>query len=502
MRRILFSTVLAVLSVVVLATTASSQEAPSGGDQLETDQWFVGELNGHPAVSLHEVCTRHADGTRTTSTDMALVIKRNLDDPAKKKPEKKAPAEADTRLEVRDSQVFEEGAAGNITSFRFDHEESGTRSSASGRVEKSGDASGDARHVIATLHRLGRKTDFDLPLSAGTELVGDRRSQELLCRADLKAGEAQSFVSVGLVNDRVMIVTSTATYSGVDAVGGRAFDLVTDVMPIPMRMLLSPKGDLLGMTMNLAIFKLELKPSDGPVSLLGADMAATGLVTATGPAPKPAAVNRYRLPEGGIAAEDEFQHLDEGVLTVVSEAVPSALAEREEYLKAEPHLEIDDPAMRQWVDDVTSAPQARAGSPADAVTQADVAEDLRLAVRAYLKRDLSVGDGSALATFRSRHGDCTEHAALLCAALRIAGIPARIEVGMVFSADHGGWVGHAWNSAYVDGHWAHLDSAYPGMARSCYIKLASTTGKDDESTPAVMLKNLASVMGKDIETLP
>ncbi|MBA2479784.1 MAG: hypothetical protein H0V44_03905, partial [Planctomycetes bacterium] len=78
-------------------------------------------------------------------------------------------------------------------------------------------------------------------------------------------------------------------------------------------------------------------------------------------------------------------------------------------------------------------------------------------------------------------------------------IPARIDVGLVFSADHGSWVGHAWNSAYVGDRWVHLDSAYPGIARSCYIKLASSTG--DDRPGARLLANLATVAGKDIETV-
>jgi hypothetical protein len=112
-----------------------------------------------------------------------------------------------------------------------------------------------------------------------------------------------------------------------------------------------------------------------------------------------------------------------------------------------------------------------------------------------------MGDATALEAFRERRGDCTEHANLLCAALRIAGIPARVECGLVYADSFGGWVGHAWNSAYVDGRWIHLDSAYPGVERSCYLKLGSTSGGPWQNTGAAMLGNLAKVMGKTIETL-
>ena len=110
-------------------------------------------------------------------------------------------------------------------------------------------------------------------------------------------------------------------------------------------------------------------------------------------------------------------------------------------------------------------------------------------------------DGSALDTFRNRTGDCTEHANLLAAVLRIAKIPSRVELGMVFAQDFGGWVGHAWNSAYVDGQWVHLDAAYPGIPRSCYLKLGTSSGGEWQNTGAAMISGFAKILGKEIETL-
>ena len=57
MRRILILFLLFTSIVSIAPGRVSAQEASAvsgAGDQLETDQWFVGELNGHPAVSLHE----------------------------------------------------------------------------------------------------------------------------------------------------------------------------------------------------------------------------------------------------------------------------------------------------------------------------------------------------------------------------------------------------------------------------------------------------------------
>jgi hypothetical protein len=72
---------------------------------------------------------------------------------------------------------------------------------------------------------------------------------------------------------------------------------------------------------------------------------------------------------------------------------------------------------------------------------------------------------------------------------------------MVYAQDFGGWVGHAWNSGYVDGRWVHLDSAYPGIPRSCYLKLGSDSGKAEQGTGAAMLAGFSTILGKEVETL-
>ena len=88
--------------------------------------------------------------------------------------------------------------------------------------------------------------------------------------------------------------------------------------------------------------------------------------------------------------------------------------------------------------------------------------------------------------------------------MRIAEIPSRIEVGFVWASDYGGWIGHAWNSAYdVDaGSWVHLDSAYPGRPRSLYIKVAASSQLDAAGTGAVLANVFARLLGGRIETLP
>jgi len=399
-----------------------------------------------------------------------MVIRRSL------------PGQPEFRMELRETQILQERADGVISSFRFDHDENGSVTTASGTVSQEA--------VTGVLSRLGRTTPFELPVAKGVQLLGDRASQVLLAKSGLTPGVSLTFSSLGLISNQVAIITSTATSRGIKN-GFLQFDVVPDIMPVPMQMRVSPEGVLIGMTMNLGLMVLDLQPSAGPVALLGAELPPTGLVKAAGPAPAMAAQNRLQIPPGVALPVDPFQSEEANVVTVVALAMRSPIdaAQRVAYLAPSAQLELDDPQLRAWA-------IANAGDG----TTAERAERLRLAVRSHITiKDLTKGDGSALETFRSKRGDCTEHATLLAAALRIAGIPARIQVGLVYAADYGGWVGHAWNQAYVDGCWTHLDSAYPGISRSRYLGLGFADGLQ---TGAALMVQLNRFLGQTITVVP
>jgi len=66
----------------------------------------------------------------------------------------------------------------------------------------------------------------------------------------------------------------------------------------------------------------------------------------------------------------------------------------------------------------------------------------------------------ALTVLETKVGDCNEHAVLLTAFLRAAGIPARECVGIVYT-DHRFFY-HAWTEAYL-GHWISMDATLNQM---------------------------------------
>jgi len=463
---------------------AATQDAPATpatpatpADTVTLDHWFVGELNGTKTASMHEVVVTHPDGSRTTTASMSMVIVRSLGT---------GESARSSRIDMSELEAFDEDAAGRLVGFRFDQDQSGASTSAQGVIVR------DAKHVPlrahGTLLRLGRLQVVDLPLNPDAQLLSDRELQERMARADLAINDQIASDCVYLMDDRLRVGHTVATYLGLGAHARRTFTEMTDLTGVPIRFTLDAHGEIARLTMDMGAFSFVFTPSPGPVPIPGGEIGVGSLISSTGPMPQTGATNRYRLPSKVAIVQDEFQSRHGDILTVTSAAAPTP-APAASFLAQEAKLEIDDPQLRQWV------AQAVAGAPPGSLA---AAQQLRMAVRSYLTGDLTTNNLSALEAFRAKHGDCTCHAALLCAALRIAGIPARIEIGVVWAPELGSWAGHAWNSAYVDGHWVHLDSAYPGHPRSTYLKLASGNGEDGGASP---ITALAMLSGTTVETL-
>jgi transglutaminase-like putative cysteine protease len=63
----------------------------------------------------------------------------------------------------------------------------------------------------------------------------------------------------------------------------------------------------------------------------------------------------------------------------------------------------------------------------------------------------------ALSILENRVGDCNEHAVLMAALARAAGIPCRVEAGLVYLK--GRFYYHAWNLVYL-GRWVTVDALF------------------------------------------
>ena len=111
---------------------------------------------------------------------------------------------------------------------------------------------------------------------------------------------------------------------------------------------------------------------------------------------------------------------------------------------------------------IAIAVDALAALPEDA-SDNNKALALRSKVHSYIdEKNMSTAFASASQTARSKEGDCTEHAVLLCGVLRAAEIPSRGVMGMVYVPSFGGPNGvfgwHMWSQALIDGKWVDLDA--------------------------------------------
>lgn len=87
----------------------------------------------------------------------------------------------------------------------------------------------------------------------------------------------------------------------------------------------------------------------------------------------------------------------------------------------------------------------------------------------------------ALSTLDNRMGDCNEHAVLMAALSRAAGIPCRIEAGLVYLK--GRFYYHAWNLVYV-GRWITVDSLL-GQMPADVSHIRFTTGTQQQQIDIV-----------------
>ena len=158
------------------------------------------------------------------------------------------------------------------------------------------------------------------------------------------------------------------------------------------------------------------------------------------------------------------------------------------FLQPSPFIQSDHQQIRQLVDAVL---QNEAGPPLQRAQ--------KLLAWVYHNIDkrpvLSLPD--ALSTLENKQGDCNEHAVLLAAMARAAGIPARVETGLVYL--NGRFYYHAWNLLYI-GRWVTADAVYNQLpADVTHIRF--TSGSRQQS-------DLMGVLGRvqidvvDLEPIP
>jgi len=197
------------------------------------------------------------------------------------------------------------------------------------------------------------------------------------------------------------------------------------------------------------------------------DITASTMVSVDKRLPDPTGLRYLRvlldgIDPAGFEIEGGRQRLQGTTLEIVKEDMTSlpnlsipfgddALAD---FLEATPFLQSDDERIQRLAREVV-------GQEKDAAV---VARRLMDWVYENLEKRPTVSLPSALEVLEDRAGDCNEHAALMAALARAAGLPARLVVGVVYTGN--GFFYHAWNEVWVSG-WVSLDpvmSQFPADA--------------------------------------
>jgi transglutaminase-like putative cysteine protease len=181
------------------------------------------------------------------------------------------------------------------------------------------------------------------------------------------------------------------------------------------------------------------------------------------------------------------QTFNKQVLTVKKEALTNLASElRAEnlgalekiFLKPGPFIQSDNQRIRDQVLEILKdKPDA---SP---LTRARMLLDW---VHTHIKKRPVLSLPDALSTLENRVGDCNEHAVLLAALARAAGIPTRIEAGLVYLK--GRFYYHAWNLMYL-GKWITADSLF-GQLPADVSHLRFATGSPEQQL------DLMGIIGK------
>ena len=148
------------------------------------------------------------------------------------------------------------------------------------------------------------------------------------------------------------------------------------------------------------------------------------------------------------------------------------------FLKSGPFVQSDHQKIKDLVQEILKdRPQA------DPLTRAEM---LLNWVNTHIEKRPVLSLPDALSTLENRVGDCNEHAVLLAAMGRAAGIPTRIEAGLVYLKDR--FYYHAWNLMYL-GRWITVDPVF-GQLPADVSHLRFVTGSPERQM------DIMAVIGK------
>lgn len=361
---------------------------------------------------------------------------------------------------------------------------------------------GDDRKLRLSSTAAGKTTKDTIDWS--DDILGPFAAERMLADKPLMPDETRSFKTYLPEMNLVTVVTLTARepqttrlHDGKDALL-LLVEQTTDKIPIKASLWVDRNGEVLKSSMMVAgvipmttyrVSKTEAlgggKSGETPFDL-GEQTAVRPDKSITNPHATRAVRYRLELADERAAKtipEAAYQRIIErngaAMRVVVSRRTPAGEATAAgqppggEFLASNGFIQSDDPQI------VATARQVIAGAtgPWSKAVRLEKWVDANMS-----NRDFSVGLDSASTVMKTRRGDCTEHAVLLAALCRAAGVPARVAIGLVYVEPADRFYYHMWTEVYVHDGWFALDGTLgQGFIAGGHIKLgdASLKGASD-----------------------
>ena len=321
-----------------------------------------------------------------------------------------------------------------------------------------GKVDGDRMSIVTKV--AGDERRYELPLKEQVQL-----SQGVFARAlhsDLKPGQELTVsvfdpMTMGSRPVRLSFVGEETT-----TVMGRRQMLkkyAIDFMGARQYAWLDPGGEVVR---EEGILGIALEKTTREAALAGPDLTGSADLTdlasvdarvrISDPAGLPVfKVKLSNIDTGALMLGGGRQIYAEGLLTVSKEVykkVGGTMKNRETYLASTPFIQTSNPAIRVQAEAIVSG--------------GDGDEEKARKIVAWVFKNIEkrpvLSVSNAVETLKNRVGDCTEHAVLVAAMARAAGIPTLIETGLVYQ--RGRFYYHAWNVFWLDkwGGWVTADA--------------------------------------------
>ncbi|MCP4836389.1 MAG: transglutaminase domain-containing protein [Phycisphaera sp.] len=449
--------VFAVLAVFMPISSAVAVSPSNGSGEVE-EYWYRCTLGGRPCGRMHETTRLLDDGGTRTSVDLQLRFRRG---DVATSTRIRTWIELAANASPRSMGILQElgGTPVTITWTFIDDDVVERRSQGGRTVETRHPRPSGSWHVPEAAMEIAR--DRSRVEGSSRVLVLDPARGLEPAMVEFRKRGTERITSMGAeveaVRWEITDPDGSVAVEFFDADGllrssevsmGAGLGVLRLALASPAEARSALEGDVELMEAGL------VRPSfNGPARRLDRGGRATYLVRGLEGAPPP------RFPDAGAQQVDETA--DQDVIRVeVGGGRTSPVGadfERARHLAATAVLDAGDPEVEAF-----ARRHDRPGRPDE-----ERARSLRTAVHRHISRkDLDIAFGTASETVRARHGDCTEHAVLLAAALRANGIPSRLVSGLVWiprpGERSGAFLWHMWTQAVIEDRWLDLDPTLQG----------------------------------------